>query len=117
MVLLNFCYPLCGPWRGENPNLQKVLEKYKDKFVILAVNVHPDEGKYVLPYTNGNRFGFVPLKSNMEFAEKEFQARGMPSNFLIDPEGRIVYKPGVTQGQDEVRKLELQIESLLPQSN
>ena len=117
VVLLNFWYPFCGPCRGENPNLQKVLEKYKDKFVILAVNVHPDEGKYVLPYTNGNRFGFVPLKSNMEFAEKEFQARGMPSNFLIDPEGRIVYKPGVTQGQDEVRKLELQIESLLPQSN
>jgi thiol-disulfide isomerase/thioredoxin len=114
VVLLNFWYPFCGPCRGENPELQKVLEKYgPDKFVILAVNVHPEEDKYVLPYIRGNKFGFIPLRSNLEFAAKEFQAIGMPTNFLIDPEGRIVFEPGITQGK-KVRTLELQIEELLP---
>lgn len=114
VVLLNFWYPFCGPCRGENPELQKVLEKYgPDKFVILAVNVHPEEDKFVLPYINGNDFGFIPLRGSQEFAEKEFQARGFPTNFLIDTKGRIVFKPSVIQG-DELRKLELQIEALLP---
>jgi thiol-disulfide isomerase/thioredoxin len=117
VVLLNFWYPFCGPCRGENPELQMVLAKYgPDNFVILAVNVHPEEDKFVLPYINGNKFGFIPLRGNLEFAEKEFQARGMPTNFLIDPQGRMVFKPGIIRG-DEVRKLELQIEALLPRAN
>lgn len=117
VVLLNFWYPFCGPCRGENPDLQKALTKYgSDGFVILAVNVHPEEDKFVMPYIKGNKFDFIPLRGNMEFAEKEFQARGMPTNFLIDPQGRIVFKPSVIRG-DELRKLELQIEALLPRNN
>jgi thiol-disulfide isomerase/thioredoxin/Flp pilus assembly protein TadD len=114
VVLLNFWYPYCGPCRGEFPHLQKVSEKYgPERFVILAVNVHPEEDDYVLPYMKGKKFDFVPLRSNVEFAEREFGARGYPTNLLIDTEGRIVFKPGVIRG-DEVRKLELQIEALLP---
>lgn len=113
VVLLNFWYPFCGPCRGENPQLQKILEKYSDKFVILAANVHPQEDKFVLPYITGNKFDFIPLRSNLEFAEKEFQARGFPTNILIDPQGRMVFKPRGIRGADEVRKLELQIEALL----
>jgi hypothetical protein len=60
----------------------------------------------------GKKWGFVPLRGNVEFAEKEFGASGYPTNVLIDTEGRIVFKPGVIRG-DEVRKLELQIEALL----
>ena len=117
VVLLNFWYPFCGPCRGENPELQKVLDKYgPDKFVILAVNVHPEEDKYVLPYIKGNNFGFIPLRSNLEFAAKEFQAIGMPTNFLIDVQGRVVFQPRVIQ-VDKLRTLELQIEALLPRLN
>lgn len=117
VVLLNFWYPFCGPCRGENPELQKVLAKYgPDKFVILAVNVHPEEDKFVLPYINGNNFDFIPLRGSEVFAAKEFQARGYPTNLLIDAQGRIVFKPGVISG-DALRKLELQIEALLPSGN
>jgi thiol-disulfide isomerase/thioredoxin len=117
VVLLNFWYPYCGPCRGEFPELQKVSEKYgPDRFVILAVNVHPEEDDYVLPYMKGKKWGFVPLRGNVEFAEKELGANGYPTNLLIDTEGRIVFKPGVIRG-DEVRKLELQIEALLPRGD
>jgi tetratricopeptide (TPR) repeat protein len=114
VVLLNFWYPFCGPCRGENPQLQKVLAKYgPDKFVILAVNIFPEQDKFVLPYIRGNKFGFIPLRGSEEFAEKEFKASGMPTNFLIDPQGRIVFKPGIIRG-DEMRKLELRLEAILP---
>ncbi len=117
VVLLNFWYPFCGPCRGENPELQKVLEKYGPKgFEILALNVHPEEDQFVLPYARGNGFDFIQLRSDMEFAKAEFQARGMPTNFLLDVEGRKVLKlPPITGAK--VRTLELQIESLLPEES
>ena len=113
VVLLNFWYPFCGPCRGENPELQKVLEKYgPEGFEILALNVHPEEDQFVLPYATGNGFDFIQLRSNMEFAQAEFQARGMPTNFLLDIEGRQVLRLPPISGT-QVRTLELQIESLL----
>ncbi|MCY3606066.1 MAG: redoxin domain-containing protein [Gammaproteobacteria bacterium] len=117
VVLLNFWYPFCGPCRGENPELQKVLEKYgPEGFEILALNVHPEEDEFVLPYANGNGFDFIQLRSDMEFAQSEFQARGMPTNFLLDIEGRKVLRLPPIAGT-QVRTLELQIESLLPEKS
>lgn len=114
VVLLNFWYPFCGPCRGENPSIQKVLDKIgHDKFVILAINVHPDEDRFVLPYFKGNRFDFVPLRSDLKFAEKEWNARGFPTNYLIDQQGRIAFKLGITRGDEEEQKLELRIRMLL----
>lgn len=115
VVLLNFWYPFCGPCRGENPELQKVLEKYgPEGFEILALNVHPEEDEFVLPYATGNGFDFIQLRSDMEFAQAEFQARGMPTNFLLDIEGRKVLRLPPISGT-RVRTLELQIEALLPE--
>ena len=117
VVLLNFWYPFCGPCRGENPELQKVLEKYgPEGFEILALNVHPEEDEFVLPYATGNGFDFIQLRSDMEFAQSEFQARGMPTNFLLDIEGRKVLRLPPISGT-QVRTLELQIESLLPEKS
>ena len=117
VVLLNFWYPFCGPCRGENPELQQVLEKYgPEGFEILALNVHPQEDEFVLPYATGNGFDFIQLRSNMEFAQAEFQARGMPTNFLLDIQGRKVLRlPPISR--TKVRTLELQIESLLPEKS
>ena len=117
VVLLNFWYPFCGPCRGENPELQKVLEKYgPEGFEILALNVHPEEDEFVLPYATGNGFDFIQLRSEMEFAQAEFQARGMPTNFLLDTDGRKVLRLPPISGT-KVRTLELQIESLLPEKS
>ena len=117
VVLLNFWYPFCGPCRGENPELQKVLEKYgPEGFEILALNVHPEEDEFVLPYATGNGFDFIQLRSDMEFAQAEFQARGMPTNFLLDIQGRKVLRLPPISGT-QVRTLELQVESLLPEKS
>ncbi|MBK7601449.1 MAG: TlpA family protein disulfide reductase [Acidobacteria bacterium] len=61
VVLLNFWYPFCGPCRGENPSLQKVLKRVGlDKFAILAVNVYPTEDRFVMPYDERQCLRFRP---------------------------------------------------------
>ncbi len=114
VVLVDFWYPTCGPCRGEFPNLQKALDKYGPQgFVILAINVEPPEDDMVLPYLKHNRYGFIPLKSNWDWARENYGVRGAPTNFLIDREGRVVFKPGVIRSTDAHRTFELQIEALL----
>jgi hypothetical protein len=39
--------------------------------------------------------------------------RGAPANFLIDREGRVVFKPSVIRSAEAHRTFELQIEALL----
>lgn len=114
VVLINFWYPTCGPCRGEFPTLQRVLNKYKDRgFTILSPNVLPDEDALVMPYLKNTGYMFRPLKTNTDWAEKTYGARGFPSNHLVDAQGRIVFKPGVIRGPREEHKFELQVEALL----
>jgi len=117
VVLVNFWYPSCAPCRAELPVLQRVLEKYKDRgFVILALNVLPEEAEMVVPYVTKNAPGIRPLQTTAEWAERSYGVRGIPSNFLVDREGRIVFTPGVIRSPREQRTFELQVESLLPAS-
>lgn len=114
VVLVNFWYPSCGPCRGEFPTLQRVLTKYQDRgFVILALNVYPDEDAFVMPYMTNNHFTFRPLKTDTDWAEKSYGARGYPTNALVDAAGRVIFKPGVVRGEQDQRTLELQVEMLL----
>lgn len=114
VVLVNFWYPSCGPCRGEFPTLQRVLTKYQGRgFVILALNVFPEEDAFVMPYMTNNHFTFRPLKTDTDWAEKNYGARGYPTNALVDAKGRVIFKPGVVRGEQEQRTFELQVEMLL----
>ena len=114
VVLVNFWYPSCGPCRGEFPALQRVLTKYADRgLVILALNVYPEEDAFVMPYMTNNHFTFRPLKTDTDWAEKNYGARGYPTNALVDATGRVIFKPGVVRGEQEQRTFELQVEMLL----
>ncbi len=81
----------------------------------MAVNIHPEEDEFVLPFMKSNRYGFVPLKGNSKWATDNYNVRGTPSNFLFDAEGRIIFQPRV-HSKDAARKFGLMIESLLSHS-
>ena len=116
VVLLNFWYPMCGPCHQEAPFLQKLVKKYgKDKFVILSPNVHPKEDSLVIPYFQSTKFDFLPLKvPDEEWATKEYEARGFPTNFLIDKQGRKVFNLGIVY-QFRWEEVQLLIEMVLAQ--
>jgi thiol-disulfide isomerase/thioredoxin/Flp pilus assembly protein TadD len=114
VVLVNFWYPACGPCRGEFPYLQHVAEKYRSRgFEVLALNVHPDEDAFVVPYMRNNKFLFRPLKTDAAWAKDNYGAIGMPSNYLVDHEGRIMFKPGVINGEKAEKVFERQLQQLL----
>ncbi len=99
----------------EFPRLQKMLDKYGPRgLVVLAINVVKEEGSVVAPFMTNNKYGFIPLKGDIDWAGKTYKVRGTPSNFLFDRQGRLLFKPRAYDADTE-RTLELEIQALLGQ--
>lgn len=117
VVLLTFWFPGCGPCRGEFPHFQQVLSKFKGRDIAyVGINVLPEQDEYVVPFMKSSGYGFTPLHGNSDWAEKAYKVRGEPTNFLIDPQGRIIFSGFMIQDAKEEQMLELMISSLLAHS-
>jgi len=93
LVLLEFWASWCSPCRAESPNLLKQYAAFKDKgFEILGVSVDSDKAKWLdaikkdgLTWTQVS-----DLKGWDNDARKVYGISGVPANFLISPDGKIV---------------------------
>jgi peroxiredoxin len=92
-VLLDFWASWCHPCRAENPNLVKAYEKYKDSnFTILSVSMDGNKASW-LKAVQDDKLPWVQLSDLKGFANEAGKLYGItaiPSNFLIDPRGKIV---------------------------
>jgi peroxiredoxin len=108
-VLIDFWASWCGPCREENPNVVKAFNHYKgQKFTIIGVSldkpgardkwlaaIHKDG----LNWTQVSDLNFWDSKVAAQYA-----VRGIPQNFLLDPDGKIIAKN--LRGDDLEDKLE-----------
>jgi len=96
-VLLDFWASWCGPCRKENPNLIKAYNNHRDKnFTILGVSFDKQgqRDKWVeairkdgLVWTQISELGGFENS-----AAKLYGIKGIPSNLVIDPNGKIIAK-------------------------
>jgi thiol-disulfide isomerase/thioredoxin len=112
VVLLTYWFPGCGPCRGEFPNFQNVINRFKGKDVAyIGINISPEQDEYVVPFVKSSGYSFIPLKDEPD-KRGNLTARGAPTNYLLDRDGNIVFKNFRTDDRNE-RTLELMIQSLL----
>jgi len=94
-VLVDFWASWCGPCRQENPAVVKAYNEYKGRnFDVLSISVDDEKGraKWVkaiaddqLPWTQVS-----DLKGLENAAARLYHVTGVPQNFLIDPNGKIL---------------------------
>lgn len=93
-VLLDFWASWCRPCRGENPNVVKNYKKYKSKgFTIYQVSLDQKKEDWVNAIKKDDLGDWTHV-SDLQYWQaapaKKYGIRSIPSNFLLNPEGKII---------------------------
>lgn len=91
-VIVNFWATWCPPCREEMPSMQRAWERLQAEGVsLLAVNVGEDSDT-VFQFTGSYPVEFPILFDGDGAVSGAWPMLGLPTTFVIDPQGRIAYR-------------------------
>jgi thiol-disulfide isomerase/thioredoxin len=111
-VILDFWATWCGPCKASFPAMQMAVNKYKDDPNVKFLFIHTWE-KTATPtkdagdYIKSQNYNFEVLMDNKDPETKinkvvsDYKVNGIPSKFVIDPQGNIRFNLMGFEGSNE----------------
>ena len=107
VVLLDFWASWCGPCRREIPSVVAAYNKFKDKgFDIYSVSLDQDKAKWISAIAQDGlvwKSHVSDLKGWQSQAAAKYGVQGIPAQFLLDKDGKIIAKN--LRGEELSRRL------------
>ncbi|MCP4407577.1 MAG: TlpA family protein disulfide reductase [Gammaproteobacteria bacterium] len=92
VLIVNFWATWCPPCREEMPSMQRAWEKLQQQNILmLAINVGEDEDT-IFQFTANYPVDFPLLMDLDSKVVSAWPVRGLPTTFVVDPQGRLVYR-------------------------
>jgi len=100
VVLMDFWATWCGPCKIVMPKLQKMHEKFEDQpFELFGVNIWERSDPVAFMKEKKYTYG---LLMNGDKVAKQYRVRGIPTLYLIGPDGKILYATtGITPSHEK----------------
>ena len=90
-LLVDFWASWCGPCRQAIPKVKELYNAYKDRgFDVASISIDTDKKAWQKAMTEENMPWLQLLSDNKDKTMKEFQFSGIPTMYLVDPDGNIV---------------------------
>jgi len=91
-VIINFWATWCPPCRDELPSMNRGWDKIKSEGIaMIAINVGEDEDT-IFTFTGDYPVNFTILLDETGEIINQWPVKGLPTTFVIDPDGHIVYR-------------------------
>jgi peroxiredoxin len=92
VVIVNFWATWCPPCREEMPSMQRAWEQLEaEGIVMLGINVGEDEDT-IFEFTANYPVDFPLLLDRDSKIIGQWPVRGLPTTYVVDPDGRLVYQ-------------------------
>jgi peroxiredoxin len=91
LVLLNFWATWCAPCLHEMPSMERLYQTFKQTdFVLLAVSMDRQGEDVARPFVENLKLTFPVLLDRTLEVSRQYSVRGLPTSYLIDPDGRLI---------------------------
>jgi peroxiredoxin len=91
LVLLNFWATWCAPCLVEMPSMERLYQTFKQtEFVLLAVSLDRQGAPAVESFVQEMQLTFPILLDSTSEIGRSYGVRGLPSTYLIDPDGQLI---------------------------
>ena len=91
-LIVNFWATWCPPCRAEMPAMNRAWHKIKNAGIgMIAINVGEDEDT-IFAFTGDYPVDFTILLDQDSNTIEQWPIKGLPTTFVLDPEGNIIYR-------------------------
>ncbi len=90
VVVMNFWFINCAPCRQEMPELNKVVEEYKNDSSVVFLSFCLDEKSSIQHFLASNPFNYK-IVDNARYIAEQYKVSSYPTHVVLDKEGKVQY--------------------------